>query len=125
MFAGTDRVDSIKVVEKRDTIFLEIQKDGTTVKEPFVHVTRDFLCYQRIDYLKVWKSTIVSTLTQDASDLLTIASVHNKGIDSSNANLDKKKSEILEWIIIFHIIISWIFFGVFISLLYNKFRYES
>lgn len=125
MFAGTDRVDSIKVIEKRDTLYLEVQRDSISVKEPFVHVTRDLLCYQRIDFFKVWRSTIISTLTQDASDLLTIASVHNKGIDSDNANLDKKKSEMFEWIMIFHIIISWIFFGVFISLLYNKFRYES
>jgi len=37
----------------------------------------------------------------------------------------RKISDLFEWILIFHIIISWIFFGVFISLLYNKFRYES
>lgn len=121
MFAGTDRVDSVKVVEKRNTIYLGIQNDSISIN----HITRDSLCYQRIDFIKVWRSTIISTLTQDASDLLTIASVHNKAMDSSDTKLDEKKSKLFEWILIFHIIISWIFFGVFISLLYNKFRYES
>jgi len=125
MFAGTNKVDSIKVSEKRDTIFLETQKDSATVLETYIHVTEEKYCYQRVGFMKVWRSTIITTLTQDASDLLTIASVHNKAMDSSSNTFNEKKSNLFEWILIFHIFISWIFFGVFISLLYNKFRYES
>lgn len=38
---------------------------------------------------------------------------------------DKEKSELFHWLLILQVFISWIFFGVFISILYNKFRYES
>lgn len=125
MFAGTSRTDSVRVFEKRDTVFIEHQKDSISVKESVIHVTNETLCYQKIDFMKVWKSTIMTTLTQDVADLFSIATVHNASIDCRNSVLDEKKSYLFEWILIFHIIISWIFFGVFISLLYNKFRYES
>lgn len=44
--------------------------------------------------------------------------IHNDG-------RDKEKSELFHWLLILQVFISWIFFGVFISILYNKFRYES
>lgn len=40
-------------------------------------------------------------------------------------NRDQQKSELFHWLLILQVFISWIFFGVFISILYNKFRYES
>lgn len=89
-------------------------KDSLKVLEPVIHVTKELLGYQRIDFMKVWRSTIITTLTQDASDLLTIASVYNKAMDSSDTKLDKQKGELLEWVLIFHIIISWIF-SVYLS----------
>ena len=125
MFAGSSRTDSIKVFEKRDTVFIEHSKDSVSIQESIIHVTNDTLCYQKIDFSKIWKSTIMTTLTQDAADLFTIAIVHNASMDSGDSVLDEQKSYLFEWILIFHIIISWIFFGVFISLLYNKFRFES
>ena len=125
MFAATSRTDSVKIFEKRDTVFIEHPKDSASVKESVIHVTNEILCYQKISFMKVWKSTIMTTLTQDAADLFVIATVHNVSMDSRDSVLDEQKSELFEWILIFHIIISWIFFGVFISLIYNKFRYES
>lgn len=125
MFAGTSRTDSVKVFEKRDTVFIEHSKDSVSVQESIIHVTNEMLCYQKIDFIKIWKSTIMTTLTQDAADLFTIAIVHNASMDSRDSVLDEQKSYLFEWILIFHIIISWIFFGVFISLLYNRFRFES
>ena len=125
MFAGTEKNDSIRVSEKKDTIVIERQENNTLIKESVIHTTKESLCYQRINFMQVWRSTILTTLTQEASDLFTIASTHNSSMESNNAILDKEKSDLFEWILIFHIIISWIFFGVFISLLYNKFRYES
>lgn len=125
MFVGTSRTDSVKVFEKRDTIFIEHPKDSVSIKESVIHVTNETLCYQKIGFMKVWKSTIMTTLTQDASDLFALATVHNASMDSRDNVLDEQKSCLFEWILIFHIIISWIFFGVFISLLYNKFRNES
>lgn len=131
MYAITDKDDTTKdnpqiiVSEKKDTIYLEHQIDSTSFTETVIHTTTDTLHYQPIGFLQVWRSTILTTLTQESADLLAIATVHNEAMESTNVGLDKEKSELFEWILIFHIIISWIFFGVFISLLYNKFRYES
>ena len=118
---------------KRDTVYVEHQLDSISYTETIIQtqVIRDTIMppiplnYQPIDFWQVWRSTILTTLTQESADLLSIATVHNEAMESTNSEVDKEKSELLEWILIFHIIISWIFFGVFISLLYNKFRYES
>lgn len=136
-YAVTAKADTAKpdlpiiiVSTKRDTVYLEHKLDSTSYTETIIQtrVTRDTLPalqYQPIDFWQVWRSTILTTLTQESADLLAIATVHNEAMESTNVGLDKEKSELFEWILIFHIIISWIFFGVFISLLYNKFRYES
>ena len=130
--ADTTKTDSpiIIVSTQRDTVYVEHKLDTISYTETIIQtrVTRDtipVLHYQPIDFWQVWRSTILTTLTQESADLLAIATVHNEAMESTNVGLDKEKSELFEWILIFHIIISWIFFGVFISLLYNKFRYES
>lgn len=125
LFKNDNQDGTIRIVEKRDTMLFERQLDTISYRESVVHITRDTLHYQRIDFMQVWRSSILTTLTQEPAELLTSASIHNSGMDSSNIGLDKQKSILFEWILILHIIISWIFFGVFISLLYNKFRYES
>lgn len=125
LFADEGVDCKIRVLEKRDTLCVEHQLDTISFKETILHVTRDTLHYQKITFPQVWRSSILTTLTQESADLFSIAAVHNVGIESSNVGLDKQKSSLFEWILIFHIIISWIFFGVFISLLYNKFRHES
>lgn len=139
-YAVTAKVDTTKadspiviVLTKRDTVYVEHKLDTISYTETIIQtrVTRDTIMpsvplnYQPIDFWQVWRSTILTTLTQESADLLAIATVHNEAMESTNVGLDKEKSELFEWILIFHIIISWIFFGVFISLLYNKFRYES
>lgn len=122
-YAYNSPCDSVR--EIRDTVLLEHQSEKLSFKETVVHVKKDTLHYQRIEFMRVWRSTIMTTLTQEPTDLFSIASVHNASMESGDVVLDKEKSDLFEWILIFHIIISWIFFGVFISLLYNKFRYES
>ena len=139
-YAVTAKADKAKmdlpiiiVSTKRDTVYVEHKLESKSYTETIIqtHVTRDTITppiplqYQPIDFWQVWRSTILTTLTQESADLLAIATVHNEAMESTNVGLDKEKSELFEWILIFHIIISWIFFGVFISLLYNKFRYES
>lgn len=125
MFAKTSQIDSIKKNYKKEFIFVEHKYDSISFKETVIHTTTDTLHYQKIEFMQVLRSTILTTLTQDAADLFAIASTHNAAIESGNTELDKEVSDLFEWILIFHILISWIFFGVFISLLYNKFRYES
>lgn len=125
LYAGKPKVDTFKITEKRDTLYFERQIDTISFKESIVNIIRDTLHYQKVDFWQVWRSSILTTLTQEPADLLATATVHNSAMDSTDMVIDKQKSSYFEWILIFHIIISWIFFGVFISLLYNKFRYES
>lgn len=121
---GSDS-NRVRVNERSDTLYFERQIDTFSFSEHVVSISRDTLHYQPISFGQVWRSSILTTLTQEPADLFTAASVNNSGIKTTDATLDKQKSALFEWILIFHIIISWIFFGVFISLLYNKFRYES
>jgi len=125
MFVKESVICPDRVVEHRDSMVLEHQFDSTSYKETVIHVTLDTLHYQRISFGQVWRSTILTTLTQEPADLFTVATVHNNAMGSSDITLDKQKSSLFEWLLLLHIIISWIFFGVFISLLYNRFRYES
>lgn len=125
MFADCNKKDSVKIETTRDTIYLEHILDDKAFKEALVHVNTEELHYQRINFLDVWKSTILTTLTQEPVDLFTNGATYNAAMDKETLHLSMQKASLLHWILILHIIIAWIFFGVFISLLYNKFRYES
>lgn len=84
--------------------------------------------YQKIEFPYVLKNTFMTSLMQEPSDFFAIASTYNRGVDdfSEDVNrLDQQKSELFHWLLLLQVFISWIFFGVFISILYNKFRYES
>lgn len=84
--------------------------------------------YQKIDKWFVVKNTFMTSLMQEPSDFFAIASTYNQGVEDFSAEIlqiDKQKSELFHWLLILQVFISWIFFGVFISILYNKFRYES
>ena len=117
-FANSEKV-------KNDTIFVEHQLDSISFKEILINETRVSSHYQSIGFFQLWRSTILTTLTQEPTELLANAAAYNSTIESSDSDLDKQMSITFEWILIFHILISWIFFGVFISLLYTKFRHES
>ena len=110
LYANTTKANTENVLEKvtirKDTVYLEHHLDSITFSETVVHTTTDTLHYQKIGFWQVWRSTILTTLTQESADLLTIATVHNEAMDSTNVGLDKEKSELFEWILIFHIIIS-------------------
>lgn len=91
-------------------------------------VNKEVHNYQKIEYWYVLKNTFMTSLMQEPSDFFAIASTYNEGVDDvpeAMRTLDKQKSELFHWLLILQVFISWIFFGVFISILYNKFRYES
>lgn len=125
LYSDNQKKEIIRISEKRDTVYLKHKSDSIVFDETVIHETMDTLHYQSIEFMQVWKSTILTTLTQEPADLLTIATIHNSAMESKNTIMDKEKSDLFEWILIFHIIISWIFFGVFISLIYSKFRNEA
>lgn len=115
-----------------DTIVYKKWVDSTWRREIVVQETK--LNYQPIGFWYIWRNTIMTALMQEPTDFFSIASTYNESIiDSSlsrkeqltEISLDKQKAKMFHWILIFQVLISWIFFGVFISLLYNKFRYES
>lgn len=86
--------------------------------------------YQRVSFYQVLRNTITTSLIQEPTDLFAATAVFNQENYSHDgyclhAKYDKAKSELFHWILILQILISWILFGVFISILYNKFRYES
>ena len=108
-------------------IVYEYESDGVTVRDTVVRssVIMDEYHYQSIDYQTILVNTVQTFLMQEPTDLFAIASTYNKEMAGSAYTVDKQKTEQFHWILIFQILVGWIFFGVFISLLYNKFRYES
>lgn len=103
--------------------------DGLTAKDTIIQqsITTESFYYQNIDYPTVLRSTVMTFLMQEPTDLFAVASTYNAEMSphtQSNEN-DKQKTDQFHWILIFQVLIGWIFFGVFISLLYSKFRYES
>ena len=100
--------------------------------------TKDYPQYQSITCEQVFFNTFVTSLIQEPSDLFAAASTFNEAmydITGMNENdklllkkisrIDYSQSTLFHWILIVQILISWILLGVFISILYNKFRYES
>lgn len=91
--------------------------------------------YQRIDFWTTLQNTFLTSLIQEPTELFSQAVDNNDiqigmGDDEQkeqdlNGCVDKDMSSLFRWVLILQVFISWIFFGVFISILYNKFRYES
>lgn len=94
--------------------------------------------YQPISKWQVLRNTIMTSLIQEPTDLFDAAITHNeamydttgmttkeKNAMNDQAKFDKERSELFHSILILQILISWILLGVFISILYTKFRYDS
>lgn len=98
--------------------------NGETVCDTVWRFNRSELNYQPISIWFTWRNTILTALMQEPPEFFSVASTSNASMDSKN-QLDQMKAALFQWLLIFQVLISWIFFGVFISLLYSKFRYES
>ena len=109
----------------RDTIYLH----GLTSDNGLPYfVMEERHQYQRISYGKVIRNTIMTSLMQEPTDLFAATAVFNEAnyVDNEvQKRIDESRSNYFHWILILQILISWILLGVFISILYNKFRYES
>ena len=75
--------------------------------------------YKRINYWFVLKQTAMSAMTSSPSDFFVAASANFKDTD-----VDCQMTKLLHLIVLFQVLFSWIFLGVFISLIYQKFRNE-
>lgn len=121
-----------KEVVQSDTLIYKKKVDNEWTTEIVVQESK--LNYQPIGFIFTWRNTILTALMQEPTDFFLAASTYNESMVDPQLSkeeqireiqLDKEKAMTFQWILIIQILISWIFFGVFISLLYNKFRYES
>lgn len=96
---------------------------------PTSHYYEEEHLYNRIRWYKVFQNTLMTSLMQEPTDLFSNCSVYNNINNPEEQNLngyiDEESCRFFTWILLVQVFISWIFFGVFISILYNKFRYES
>ena len=100
----------------------DIVRDTVFVKK----ILEQDLNYQPINYWYTWRNTLLTTLMQEPADFFATAATYNNTIGTeTEQKLNRQKASWFQGILIIQILISWIFFGVFISILYNKFRYES
>lgn len=80
----------------------------------------DIRYYHKISYKWVLQNTLLTSFMQEPSGFFSIASVYSGNHDRRDKNIEMAKS--FHWFLVFHILISWIFLGVFISLIYQKVR---
>ena len=111
----------------RDTVFLYgfVQDQGT----PYF-INEEIHEYQKITFGDVLWNMVLTSLIQEPTDLFAATATFNQGMYHSdngviNEAIDRGRAHLFHWILILQILISWILLGVFISILYNKFRYES
>ncbi len=79
--------------------------------------------YHSISYWMVLKNSFLTSLTQGPSDFFFQVSDFGENINT--ISVEKDKTALFSIILLLHVLISWLFLGVFISLLYSKFRYEA
>ena len=118
----------------RDTV-ISYRPGAEERMDTVVTVSSETLHYQRIGFWYTFRNTMMTSLMQEPTDFFAAAATYNaamervlpfqEGSDETQVSVNEQKSTIFHWILIIQVLISWIFFGVFISLLYSKFRYES
>lgn len=81
----------------------------------------DSAYYYRVSFPWVLRNTFLTSLMQEPTDFFSVSGVQQ----NRSENVGKHYvglEEWFHWFLIFHILVSWILLGVFISLIYQKFR---
>ena len=125
MFVYSEKPESVLTKDTQDTLYFERQIDSANYIDTVINHSFEIIKYQRISFGYVFRNTILTTLMQDPGDLFTLASTYNQSMERDNTNFNKQRCKLFQWMLIVQVLISWIFFGVFIALLYDKFRHES
>lgn len=116
--------NSIVVRDTVQTSFIEERVlDSLVVSQRVVQTRIDELEYKRVTLGIVIENTLITSLTQDPSDLFYLISDLGESMNAISS--DAKMTQLFTYILLLHILISWLFLGVFISLVYSKFRYEA
>lgn len=124
IFEGIKDRNTIVVRDTIQTSFIEERVlDSTLVSQCVVQKRIEELEYKRVTLGIVIENTLITSLTQDPSDFFYLISDLGESMNaiSSDANITR----LFSYILLLHILISWLFLGVFISLVYSKFRYEA
>lgn len=106
-------------------------KDTITFCMPSLYYEEEhtYQRYNKSNYWIVLQNTLLTSLIQEPTDLFSACvnyvDINQKEEQNLNGCNDKAMSRLFSWVLVLQVFISWIFFGVFISILYNKFRYES
>lgn len=77
--------------------------------------------YYRVDFSWVMRNTLLTSLMQEPTDFFSVSNTYTgqrQGKEDPNYDMAK----FFHWFLIFHILVSWILLGVFISLVYQRFR---
>ena len=77
--------------------------------------------YYKTTYPWVLRNTFLTSLMQEPSDFFSACSTFT-GTEQSQKDPNYAMARSFHWFLIFHILVSWILLGVFISLIYQKFR---
>ena len=124
MFENHKGLDVLTRVDTTRTIvFEERVADGDTISEEVIRTSVDTVSYHRVSYKLVLKNSFLTSLTQGPSDFFFIISDFGEGMNTCTN--DSGRTALFSVILTLHVLISWLFLGVFISLLYSKFRYEA
>lgn len=126
MFEGKGCICDTLII--RDNTYSIVQEsrisDSTILCEQITRMEGvDSLYYHRVTYWLVLKNTTLTSLIQGPSDFFS--QISDYGENMNTVTNDTERSSLFSIILLLHVLISWLFLGVFISLLYSKFRYEA
>lgn len=76
--------------------------------------------YHRIRYKWVLQNTLLTSLMQEPTEFYSFSCTYCGNHDEADRNI--YIANCFNWFLVFHILISWVLLGVFISLIYQKFR---
>lgn len=77
--------------------------------------------YYRTTYDWVLRNTFLTSLIQEPTDFFSACGTFT-GLQQTQASPNYAIARTFHWFLLFHILVSWILLGVFISLIYQKFR---
>lgn len=111
-------LDTNVIIEKRSI-------RGAVLYDTVESISYKTIHYQKVTFVQVAENTIMTTLTQCPTDFFYLGSVYGNDLDIHVAEKDRHRAMLFSVLLILQVLLSWIFLGIFISLLYSKFRYEA
>ena len=120
-----DIYNAVRIDTTKTILYEERITDSMTIGEQVIQTRVDTLAqtYHRVTLGMVIENSLMTSLTQSPSDFFFIISDFGESMNTTSADI--ATTRLFSITLLIHVLISWIFLGVFISLLYSKFRYEA